>query len=587
MTTRTIGAIGLSFPGLRTIDSAELEFLEILADTCAQALVRIRAQDEAAMQSAKLTFLADASTELSRSLNYEATLSKVAQLAVPNFADWCAIDVVEDGRLHRVAVAHIDPEKVQLALDLQQRYPSDPNSPSGAWNVMRTGSSELVAEITDEMLVAGARDEEHLRLARELHLRSALVVPLVARGKVLGTITWVWAESERVYTEKDVAFAEDLAKRAAVAIDNSELHSETLAAAVQLQHAVLPEAMPVVPGWALSSHYRPAGRTEVGGDFYDAVPLGEDRMVLFVGDVMGRGVAAAAAMAQMRAAVLAYAAGDPTPQVVMKRLDQMFAQYMTEQLVTLVYMLVDTSRNELMVANAGHPPPVLLRADGTVEQLPLADGSPLGTLPQERQQMRVHFHAGDTVLAFTDGLIERRGEDIDRGQERVLQALQTLSQPDLDAALREVVERVREPARHDDVAALAARRLLLREPRESGGQLQHRPALLCPDLDRGDVLTAGCRCGAEPHGRARERAPRADLLGPPVTGVDDQDVGRRGCRRVGAPISHVGAGQVEAGAPGHCREGHAGAYGDRTDGRHRLAGGTRGGRAGRGGRSRP
>ena len=137
VSSRTIGAIGLSFPGLRTIDSAELEFLEILADTCAQALDRIRAQDQVTMQSARLAFLADASTELSRSLDYEATLAKVAQLAVPNFADWCAIDVVEDGRLHRVAVQHVDPEKVQLALDLQQRYPSDPDSPNGAWNVMR------------------------------------------------------------------------------------------------------------------------------------------------------------------------------------------------------------------------------------------------------------------------------------------------------------------------------------------------------------------------------------------------------------------------------------------------------------------
>jgi len=457
--TRTIGAIGLSFPGLRTIDSAELEFLEILADTCAQALDRIRAKDEAAVQSARLTFLADASTELSRSLDYEATLAKVARLAVPNFADWCAIDVVEDGRLHRVAVEHVDPEKVQLALDVQQRYPSDPNSPNGAWNVMRTGTSELVAEITDELLVAGAKDEEHLRLVRALGLRSALIVPLVARKKVLGTITWVWAETERVYTQKDVAFAEDLAKRAAVAIDNSELHSETLATAVQLQHAVLPEAMPDVDGWELSSYYRPAGRTEVGGDFYDAVPLDEDRLVLFVGDVMGRGVAAAAAMAQMRAAVLAYAAVDPTPQVVMTKLDLMFEQYMTEQLVTLVYLLMDTSRDELVVANAGHPPPVLLRADGATEQLPLADGTPLGTLPGEREQLRMPFRAGDSILAFTDGLIERRDEDIDQGQERVLKAVGLLADADLSTALKDVVDMVRQPDRHDDVAALAARRL--------------------------------------------------------------------------------------------------------------------------------
>ena len=163
---------------------------------------------------------------------------------MPTFADWCAIDVVEDGRLHRLAVAHVDPAKVQLARELAERYPADPDAPNGAWNVMRTGQSELIAEITDEMLVAGAIDEEHLRIARDLHLRSALTVPLVARGRVLGVITWVSAESERLYTADDLALAEDLAKRAAIAIDNAELHSETLAAAVQLQHAVLPEAMP-------------------------------------------------------------------------------------------------------------------------------------------------------------------------------------------------------------------------------------------------------------------------------------------------------------------------------------------------------
>jgi len=458
-TGRTVGAIGLSFPGQRSLGSAEMEFLEILADTCAQALDRIRAQDEAALQTARLVFLADASAELARSLDYQVTLSKVAQLAVPNFADWCAIDLVEDGRLRRLAVAHADPAKVQVAHELHERYPSDPNSPTGAWNVMRTGRSELISEITDEMLVAGAVNEEHLRIARDLHLRSALIVPLVARGRVLGTISWVWAEAERVYTREDLAFAEDLAKRAAVAIDNAELHSETRDAAIRLQHAVLPERMPTISGWGISSYYRPAGRTEVGGDFYDAIPLDDGRLVLFVGDVMGRGVAAAAAMAQIRAAVLAYAAIDPTPDEVMGKLDLMFAQHPKEQLVTLVYMMVDVTRDELVVANAGHPPPVLLRADLSTEQLPLADGSPLGTIPQERRQTTVPFNAGDTVLAFTDGLIERRDEDIDQGQERVLRALPMLVKPDLSAALTELVERVRQPQRNDDVAALAARRL--------------------------------------------------------------------------------------------------------------------------------
>jgi serine phosphatase RsbU (regulator of sigma subunit) len=179
-----------------------------------------------------------------------------------------------------------------------------------------------------------------------------------------------------LYTADDLAFAENLAMRAATAIDNAELHSETLAVATRLQNAVLPAAMPTLPGWEVASYYRPAGRTEVGGDFYDAIDFGRGRLVLFVGDVMGRGVAAAAAMAQMRAAILAYAAVDPTPEVVMLKLDLMFARYPTEQLVTLVYMLVDEARNEIVVANAGHPAPLVQRVDLSTEQLPAADGSP-------------------------------------------------------------------------------------------------------------------------------------------------------------------------------------------------------------------
>jgi serine phosphatase RsbU (regulator of sigma subunit) len=328
----------------------------------------------------------------------------------------------------------------------------------GAWQVMRTGQSELISVITDDMLVAGAIDDEHLEIARALHLRSALTVPLVARGRVLGVMTWVTAESERHYTDEDLELAEAVARRAAVSIDNSELHSQTMAASVQLQKAVLPQTLPVSEGWEVAHLYSPSGRTEVGGDFYDAIPLADGRLVLLVGDVMGRGVAAAAAMAQMRAAVRAYAAVDPDPATVMRNLDQMFAQFPTEQLVTLVYMLVDPGRDELLVANAGHPAPVILRRDGSTEQLPPADGTPLATVPRRGEPVAAPFRAGDTVLAFTDGLIERRDEDIDQGQQRVLGVLPTLDRPNLAAALDEVVGLLRDPSRDDDVAAVAARR---------------------------------------------------------------------------------------------------------------------------------
>ncbi|QIK67263.1 SpoIIE family protein phosphatase [Nocardioides sp. HDW12B] len=457
--TTTIGAIALVFPGIRILDTAELEFFDIFADSCAQAIERIEVQEVADRQSAKLTFLAEAAIELSSSLDYEATLAKVAQLVVPEFADWSTIDLVDDGVLRRLAVAHIDPAKVRLAQELAEKYPPDPDAPTGAWNVMRTGQSEFVPEVTDEVLEMLDLPDEQKQLVRDLQLRSAVTVPLIARGRVLGVMSWIAAESGRLYSEADLALAEDLAKRAAIAIDNAELHSQTLAAAIHLQRAVLPDSMPVVDGMDVASWYRPSGRTEVGGDFYDAIPLRDGRVALFVGDVMGRGVAAAANMAQMRAAVRAYAAADPRPAAVVGALDAMFGLFPTDQLVTLAYLLVDPTTDSLTFTNAGHPPPALLRADGTTEQLPIADGAPLGTVPQERTERSVTFCAGDTVVIFTDGLIERRDEDISTGQQRVLDALPGLAADDLSAALERFGEHLTDPSRNDDVATLAARRL--------------------------------------------------------------------------------------------------------------------------------
>ena len=456
---RTVGVVTLSFPGRRRLDATELEFFGILADSCAQALERIRAQKEAADQAARVQFLADATTELSKSLDYEVTLANVAKLAVPGFADWCAIDVVEDDRLHRLAVEHVDPAKVALAVEVEERYPSERDAPGGPWEVIRTGRSILVPEVTDEMLVAGAKDEEHLRIARELRLRSVLIVPLVARGRVLGVLSWVTAESERRYTESDLAFAEDLGRRGAIAIDNSQLHSQTMEAAERLQHAVLPELADEVPGWELAGCYIPAGRTDVGGDFYDAIPLPDGGLAIFVGDVMGRGVEAAAAMAQMRAAVRAYIALDASPQAVMSNLDQLFTTYGMSQIVTLVYLVVDPARDELTFLNAGHPPPVLLRSNHLAEQLPATQQAPRGLASGPRRPVTVAFGPGETLMAFTDGLIERREEDIDAGQRRLLDAVPLLdAQRPLGDALRRLVERVRDHTRQDDVAALVARR---------------------------------------------------------------------------------------------------------------------------------
>jgi GAF domain-containing protein len=455
---RTLGVITLTFPGVRELDAAELEFFAILADSCAQAIVRLDSQRDAAEQTARVRFLADSATELSRSLDYGQTLSRVARLAVPDFADFCAIDLLEDGRLRRLAVEHVDPAKVELALELERRYPADPDAAGGAWDVVLTGRRSLIHEITDEMLVASARDEEHLRLSRALDLHSAIVVPLIAHGRALGAITWVKAESRRPYTESDALFAEDLGQRCAIAIDNAELHSQTYETAVQLQHAVLPDLSAGIPGWSLARHYSPASRTGVGGDFFDAIGLPDGRLVLFVGDVMGRGVPAAAAMAQMRAAIRAHVVVDPEPGTVSEKLDLLMQTYEIPQLVTLVYLVIDPATDTMRVVSAGHPPPVVLRANGVAEQLVVSPGPPLGVESGPRDVCVVPFLDGDTVLAFTDGLVERRYEDIDIGQKRILDAAPRLANGSLQRELDKLVDAARDRTHEDDVAALAVRR---------------------------------------------------------------------------------------------------------------------------------
>jgi PAS domain S-box-containing protein len=176
-------------------------------------------------EESRRAFLADATSVLAESLDYELTVARVAQLAVPRLADWCAVDLLELDRTRtRLAVAHIDPEKVQLAKDLELRYPPDPNSQSGVPHVLRTGRSEFYREIPDAMLVATCVDEEHLRIVRELGLTSAMVVPLIARGEVLGALSFVATGAGRRYSEEDLLLAEELARRCANAVENARAY---------------------------------------------------------------------------------------------------------------------------------------------------------------------------------------------------------------------------------------------------------------------------------------------------------------------------------------------------------------------------
>lgn len=185
-----------------------------------QDVTRLKRTDD------RLRILADAGAILADSADYQATLQALAELVVPLLADWCVVDVVEASEVRRIVVAHADAAKRAMVEDLQRRYPPDPNAPSGVRAAIDTATSQIITTIPDEMLTAAARDAEHLELIRSLGLRSAAVIPLIARGQVLGAMTLAGAESGHVYREEDRPFLEDLARRAAVAVDNARLLHE-------------------------------------------------------------------------------------------------------------------------------------------------------------------------------------------------------------------------------------------------------------------------------------------------------------------------------------------------------------------------
>ena len=174
-----------------------------------------------------LRFLAEASKVLGSSLDYRTTLAAVAQLGVPEIADWCSVDMLaDDGTIEQLAVAHVDPDKAQWARELNAANPPDPDAPTGVPNVLRTGRSEFYPAITDEMLVAAAKNEEELALIRRIGFSSAMTVPLRIRERAIGAITFVAAESGRHYTGADLAFAEEVASRAALAVENARLYRD-------------------------------------------------------------------------------------------------------------------------------------------------------------------------------------------------------------------------------------------------------------------------------------------------------------------------------------------------------------------------
>ena len=312
------------------------------------------------------------------------------------------------------------------------------------------------------MLAESARSPEHLDVLRRLGLRSYMGVPLIARGRTLGVLTLIMAESGRLFPRAELELALDVARRAATAVDNARLFEARSEVARTLQETLLPPSLPEIPGLELASQYRPAGTgAEVGGDFYDVFGTFDGRWAAIVGDVCGKGPAAAALTGVARHTVRATAPARPSPAGVLETLNGvMHRETEGSTFFTAAYLLFDPERRTLAVARGGHPAPLLLRSDGSVRELG-APGLLLGPYPDARYaEESTQLEPGDIVVAYTDGVTEARRDGDIFGEERLRDELARLggaSAATVARTLQEAVTAFTRGEPHDDEAILVAR----------------------------------------------------------------------------------------------------------------------------------
>ena len=408
-------------------------------------------------------FLARAGLLLDASLDYEETLRNVADIAVPEIADWCSIRILDaERRLQPVATAHADPERLALAREYERRFPMEADEP-GSTDVARTGVTQVIREITDEMFAAAIQDPEQLAMIGALGVRSVIIAPLIARRRTFGTLTLASGESGRRFGDDDVRLAEELARRAAVAIDNARLYTERSRIAHTLQAKLLPDRLPAIPGTRLAARYRAAGElNEVGGDFYDVFPRPGGGWALVVGDVSGKGAEGAAVTALARYTLRAAALEPGPPSRALRRLNAaIIAEAETTEFVTVVLAYVTSAPDgslRAVVALGGHPPPLVLHPDGRVED-PGRFGAILGVIPDPPLPDREFVLApGDTMVLYTDGGTEAGPRSDPIGERGLAELLSTHAGADPERLLDAVEEAVvtAQPGEpRDDIALLA------------------------------------------------------------------------------------------------------------------------------------
>ena len=410
-----------------------------------------------------MRILAESGRILASSLDYDQTLRNVVEVAVPALADYCGVDLLDDwGRLTRVAAAHRDPARRELVerLGTIGSVALDPDH--RAARVLATGTSELFREIDPDGLDAIARTEHHRELLAELGLRSVVIVALGVRGRAIGVMTLGTNLGGRALRPDDVEIAEQLGRRSAAAVENARLYGKLSDVAETLQRALLPSALPEVPGWEIASLYAPTEselRIDIGGDFYELIEH-EGTWFAIIGDVAGKGVAAASVTALMRHGARVACRSEPEPAMILTRLDEVLLQQDGGAMATAMCLCLDA--DHVVGSSAGHPPAILVGPDGALREAPRPDRM-LGAFPDAdaRHDEPIPIAEGELLLIYTDGVTDAPGRHDRFGVVRLRQLLSELAGASPQRVLARLEQELRRfspgPGR-DDIAALAMRR---------------------------------------------------------------------------------------------------------------------------------
>jgi len=413
----------------------------------------------------RLTLVANASEALSSTLEIEAGLRRVCRVLVPDLADWCAIDLPDEsepGRLRRVVLEHRDsfappPSAFE---ELLPEFGEDSAAPAA--RAMRAAGPVIATDFPAPNEVRDPLYQAELHTFQQLGARRAISVPLRARHEVLGVLTLVRTGPEDLDEHDRLPLIEDLAHRIAITIDNARVHAMASQTAEHFQRCLLPE-LPRAGPLELAARYEPAQSTaEIGGDWYDAFLLPGGALSLIIGDVAGHDLQAAVAMSQMRNMLRGIACDRKEPPgKILGRLDAAGLILYPRQLLTCLYALLSqpdpTGPWILHYAAAGHPPPLLITAEGEARFLFEGRSPLLGVLPGLMRTDAVETLPPDsTIVLYTDGLIERRGEILDEGLERLRRYAGTLSAAPPWAVCDELMERLGQ-AGTDDIAIISVR----------------------------------------------------------------------------------------------------------------------------------